>query len=72
MQTQKKQHTYSMWFLQNRLNADYGRFTCERCKREFYHSPSAIYYDDKEKYECCCGHCTNEIIHQDWNARPYE
>jgi hypothetical protein len=64
-------HTYSLWYLQPRLGGDYGTFHCDKCRRVFYHSPSTIYYNGAEKYSCCCGYCTNEMIYNDWNERPY-
>lgn len=67
----RTKHRYSPWFLQTSLDADYGTFVCEKCNREFYHSPSSISLDGKKVYDCCCGHCANTIISRDWNETPY-
>lgn len=67
----KTKHRYSPWFLQTSLNADYGTFVCDKCKRQFYHSPSNISINGKKIYDCCCGHCTNIIIGRDWDETPY-
>ncbi len=72
MKATDHQHTYEMWFMQNRLGADYGSFLCDKCDRRFYHSPSTIYHDHQEKYSCCCGYCTNEMIYRDWGEKPYQ
>ena len=71
-------HYYSPWFLRTSLDNDYGSFVCDKCNREFYHSPSTITYgvdgeeEKKQIYNCCCGHCTNLIIYKDWCSTPYE
>ncbi len=65
-------HTYQLWFMQSSLQADYGFFSCDICGRNFYHSPSVIYYDHMEKHRCCCGYCTNAIIYRDWGEKPYQ
>lgn len=65
-------HKYSPWFMSNSLGADYGSYTCSKCSRLFYHSPSTITRANKEIYHCCCGYCTNEIISRDWGKDPYE
>ena len=67
----KTKHRYSPWFLQTSFGADYGTFVCDKCNREFYHSPSGSSLNGKKVYDCCCGHCTNEIIGRDWSEKPY-
>ena len=62
---------YSPWFHSNSFRADYGKFTCAKCKSTFYHSPSTITQGIKTLYECCCGYCTNSIIRSDWNEEPF-
>jgi hypothetical protein len=62
---------YSVWFMQRSLSADYGTFTCDKCGSTFYHSPSIITKAREELYHCACGHCTNDIINQDWGERPF-
>jgi hypothetical protein len=71
MTSQTGKHTYDLWFMQNHLSDDYGSFTCDICGREFYHSPSIIYFDSVPKYNCCCGVCVNRIIAKDWREMPY-
>lgn len=67
----KIKHRYAPWFLQTSLDADYGTFVCDKCNRQFYHSPSSISLNGKKVYDCCCGHCTNIIIGRDWDETPY-
>lgn len=67
----ESKHKYAPHFMQTSLGADYGQFSCERCKSKFYHSPSTITRGSKTIYEYCCGHCTNTIIYSDWNKEPY-
>jgi hypothetical protein len=69
---QNNPHTYELWFMQSRLQADYGSFSCDICGRNFYHSPSIIYYNHAVKHNCCCGYCTNQIIYKEWGEKPYE
>lgn len=64
-------HFYSTWFFGTSLTDDYGTYACDRCGRTFYHSPSKITLAAKTVYECCCGHCTNEIISRDHQSTPY-
>lgn len=64
-------HKYEPWFLGTSLEADYGTFTCDKCNRKFYHSPATITFAGKTIYNCCCGHCTNIIMVQDWGEEPY-
>lgn len=71
MKATESKHTYDLWFIQAILEADYGSFTCDTCGRKFHHSPSTIYFNHEVKYTCCCGHCTNQIILNDWNEKPY-
>lgn len=65
-------HTYELWYMQNSLSADYGLFSCDKCGSNFYHSPAIIYYNHEVKYNCCCGHCTNDIILKEWAEKPYQ
>lgn len=67
----ESKHKYAPHFMQTTLGADYGQFTCDRCRGMFYHSPSTITRGSKTIYECCCGHCTNTLIYSDWNKEPY-
>ncbi len=71
MKSEINKHTYELWYMQTSLEADYGSFTCDKCDRLFYHSPSTIYYNHVVKYTCCCGDCTNRIIFNDWHEKPY-
>jgi hypothetical protein len=64
-------HRYATWFMQTSFGSDYGSYSCDKCGRTFYHSPSTITKAAKEVYHCCCGYCTNEIIKRDWNEQPY-
>ena len=64
-------HKYEPWFLGTSLDADYGTCTCDKCNRKFYHSPATITFAGKTIYNCCCGHCTNKIMVQDWGEEPY-
>jgi hypothetical protein len=52
----------SLWFFQERFNADYGTFKCDKCKSTFYHSPSEVRLGTKIEYSCCCGHCVNNML----------
>jgi uncharacterized membrane-anchored protein len=68
----ERTHKYSKWFFSDSLTADYGTFQCERCHNRFYHAPSTILKGAKQIYYCCCGNCTNTIIHADHGINPYE
>ena len=66
-------HTYSTWFYGTGLYQDYGQYTCDKCGRKFYHSPSIIRRAAKEVYHCCCGYCTNDIITRDYGCKePFQ
>ncbi|SDM67453.1 hypothetical protein SAMN05421823_11923 [Catalinimonas alkaloidigena] len=54
-----------------RLNRHYGNFRCEECGAHFHHAPSTLYEGKSLWKECVCGDCTNQIIADDWNYRPY-
>lgn len=62
---------YAPWFLGTSLSADYGTFTCDRCRSKFFHSPSTISLGTKEEYNCCCGNCTNLLVYSDHQETPY-
>ncbi|WP_214112480.1 hypothetical protein [Aequorivita echinoideorum] len=49
-------------FFQNSFSADYGTYNCDRCKRQFHHSPSDVYLGSKKKFSHCCGHCVNTLL----------
>lgn len=65
-------HYYVPWFFGTSLRDDYGTYTCDRCGRTFYHSPSKITKAAKTVFTCCCGYCTNEIISRDHGSSPYQ
>jgi len=67
----EKLRNYSPWFFSDSFRADYGSFTCDKCKSTFHHSPSTITQGVKTLYECCCGYCTNSIIRSDWSEEPF-
>lgn len=67
----RAKHRFDVWFMQTSLSADYGSFICDKCNRNFYHSPARITLAGKTIYNCCCGYCTNEIVGQDWEKTPY-
>lgn len=52
-------YRFGVWFMQTSLGADYGEYTCQKCKRTFYHSPCEIYLAKEKLYNCACGYCTN-------------
>ena len=58
-------------FLSERLGADYGIYNCDKCKREFYHSPSYVYKGAEEKYSNCCGHCVNNMMESNRQDQVY-
>jgi hypothetical protein len=66
-------YDYEPWFMSDSLEADYGQYTCDRCQREFYHSPSTITSRaGTTVYTCCCGHCTNALLGRDYAGQlPY-
>lgn len=70
-----EKRTYAAWYLSLSLTADYGTFYCDKCSREFFHSPSIIYQgggdDAPVLYKCCCGNCTNNIIWEDHKCTPF-
>jgi hypothetical protein len=49
-------------FMQTSLSADYGSFSCEKCNRNFYHSPSTILLGKALLYKTCCGYCVNDML----------
>lgn len=51
-----------LWFYSERLSADYGTHSCDKCNREYYHSPSTVYFGSKKKYSNCCGYCVNNLL----------
>lgn len=53
------QYQFSPWFMQASFGSDYGEYTCEECRRTFYHSPCALYLAGKQKKNCLCGYCAN-------------
>lgn len=67
----QSKHKYSLHFFQSGLHQDYGMFKCDKCCGVFYHSPSTITKANKVVYAYTCGHCTNEIIGEDWGSKPY-
>lgn len=54
-------------FMSQSLHADYGTFNCDKCDRTFYHSPAVVYKGSEKKYDNCCGHCVNNMMH--WNTQ---
>lgn len=54
-------------FMSQSLHADYGTFNCDKCDRTFYHSPAVVYKGSEKKYDNCCGHCVNNMMH--WNRQ---
>ena len=66
----QRKHTYATWFYGTGLHQDYGKFICDKCCREFYHSPSRIKRAGKIVYDSACGYCTNDIITRDYNTQP--
>ena len=53
-------HHRILWFMNDSLNADYGEFTCEDCKRTFYHSPREIHKGMQRVKKCVCGYCSRK------------
>lgn len=58
-------------FFQNRLNADYGTFRCNKCGSTFHHSPSTVYLGAEMQYLDCCGHCVNSIMRRNQQEEIY-
>lgn len=46
-----------LWYMNESTGADYGRFTCEKCKYEYFHSPRTVYLGKDKIYDCVCGYC---------------
>jgi hypothetical protein len=65
-------HRISVWFSHTSLNADYGKFTCEKCGYTFYHSPSGVSLGKIKQYVCICGECVNAILRQDGIKEIFE
>ncbi|MCZ8020205.1 MAG: hypothetical protein O9302_03240 [Cyclobacteriaceae bacterium] len=58
----EKNYRVQVHFMQTSLSADYGSFTCEKCNRNFYHSPSTILLGKALLYKTCCGYCVNDML----------
>lgn len=61
----------TIWFMSESFGADYGEYKCDKCGRTFFHSPATIRLAGKVLYDCCCGHCTNDIMFRDWGKEIY-
>lgn len=65
------EYQFSPWFMQVSLGADYGEYTCEECRRTFYHSPCRLYLAGKEKKGCLCGYCANSYAISNNQSKIY-